>query len=145
LKWPEAPRIKEDAMKIRISLGLILASGLALAVGGCSQESASNTSTGQAYAPQPGASVGTAVTSNKAENNVNRQFSLAVKCPGVHYLKKKGWTNQQIMQQMQLMEDQIGACEVWSANQPKGFVPPPPPGTAAAGTPPPASNTTKTQ
>lgn len=133
-------------MKIRIGLGLILASGLALAVGGCSQGSSSgNAAPGQAYAPQPGESVGTAVTSNRSTSEVNRQFSLAVKCPGVHYLKKKGWTNQQIMQQMQLMEDQIGACEVWSANQPKGFVPPPPPGAAAAGAPPPAAGTTKTQ
>jgi hypothetical protein len=133
-------------MKTRISLGLILASGLALAVvGGCSQESASTSATGQAMAPPSGENVGTAVTSNKSTSEVNRQFSLAVKCPGVHYLKKKGWTDQQIMQQMQLMEDQIGACEVWTANQPKGFVPPPPPGAAAAGVPAPASNTTKTQ
>jgi hypothetical protein len=133
-------------MKITIGLGLILASGLALAVAGCSQQSSgSNAPPGQAYAPPPGEPVGTAVTSNKASTDVDRQFSLAVKCPGVHYLKKKGWTNQQIMQQMQLMEDQIGDCEVWSANQPKGFVPPPPPGAAAAGAPPPAAGTTKTQ
>ena len=133
-------------MKVRFGLGLVMVAGLALAAAGCSQEAASNTATGQLMAPTSSGAVGTASTSNKATSDVNRTFSLAVKCPGVHYLKKKGWTDQQIMEQMQLMQDQIGACEVWTANQPKGFVPPPPPGAAAAGNAAPsAGGATKTQ
>jgi hypothetical protein len=55
-----------------------------------------------------------------------------VKCPGVHWEKTHGWSNQQIMQQESLEEDDIPACEQWVQAQPKGYVPPPPGGAAPA-------------
>ena len=61
-----------------------------------------------------------------------RNFNLSVKCPGVHYLKKKGWSDQQIMQQESVEEQDIPACERWVAAQPKGYVPPAPAGTPVA-------------
>ncbi|MGA8794071.1 hypothetical protein [Candidatus Binatus sp.] len=108
--------MKEDAMKRKI--GLALASGLALLVAGCASQSSSG---GNAA---PGSAAPTETTA--------RNFNLAVKCPGVHYLKTKGWSNQQIMQQESVEEQDIPACEQWVQAQPKGYVPPPPPGTPMA-------------
>ncbi len=98
-------------------IGLALASGLALLIAGCASQSTSG---------------GNAAPSSSAPASTERNFNLAVKCPGVHYLKKKGWTDQQIMQQESLEESDIPACEQWVQAQPKGYVPPPPPGTTAA-------------
>ena len=104
-------------------IGLALATGLALLVAGCaSQGGGAGGATGAAPAGAPAAST-------------SRNFNLAVKCPGVHYLKTKGWTDQQIMQQESLEESDIPACEAWVQAQPKGYVPAPPPGTVAAKAP----------
>ncbi|MGB8414514.1 MAG: hypothetical protein WCE23_16995 [Candidatus Binatus sp.] len=99
-------------------IGLVLASGLALLVAGCASQSSSG---GNAA---PGSAAPTESTA--------RNFNLSVKCPGVHYLKKKGWSDQQIMQQESVEEQDIPACEQWVAAQPKGYVPPPPAGTPVA-------------
>jgi hypothetical protein len=110
--------LKEDAMKRKI--GLVLASGLALLIAGCaSQGGGAGGTTGTAPANAPGEST-------------SRNFNLSVKCPGVHYLKKKGWSDQQIMQQESVEAQDIPACEQWVKAQPKGYVPPPPPGTPTA-------------
>ena len=104
-------------------IGLVLASGLAMVVAGCASQGggtsgAGGTAAGTASADQPAAA---------------RNFNLAVKCPGVHYLKTHGWTEQQIVQQESLTEaSDIPACEEWVAHQPKGFVPAPPPGSTSA-------------
>jgi hypothetical protein len=99
-------------------IGLALASGLALLVAGCASQS---TSGGNAAPGSAAPAISTA-----------RDFNLSVKCPGVHYLKKKGWSDQQIMQQESLEEADIPACEQWVAAQPKGYVPPPPAGSPVA-------------
>ncbi len=117
-------------------IGLALATGLALLVAGCASQSSSGGTGGAAAAP--------AQTPAVAETA--RNFNLAVKCPGVHWEKKHGWSDAQIMQQESVEEQDIPACEQWVAAQPKGYVPPPPGGTMAAkgpsspsgGTPPPA-------
>src|ERR1035437_8511318 len=75
-------RLKEDAMKRKI--GFALASGLALLVAGCANQSSSG---GNAA---PGSAAPTSSTA--------RNFNLSVKCPGVHWEKTHGWSNQQIMQ-----------------------------------------------
>ena len=118
-------------------IGLALATGLALLIAGCASQGSSGGGGGapgkESSAPAPtGAAASTA-----------RNFNLAVKCPGVHWEKTHGWSNQQIMQQESLEEDDIPACEQWVQAQPKGYVPPPPGGavaekgsTAPAGAPP---------
>jgi len=98
-------------------IGLALASGLALLVAGCASQSSSGAGAGST-AP--------------ATTETARDFNLAVKCPGVHWEKTHGWSNQQIMQQESLEESDIPACEQWVQAQPKGYVPPPPPGTPVA-------------
>jgi len=130
-------------MKTRV--GLALASGLLFAVAGCAA-----TGGGGAAAPSTGPMVETGQTikvTSRSYAPVTRQFNVAVKCPGVAYLKKKGWTDQEIMQQLQLMQEQVGACQAWVDERPKGYVPPPPPGTAAAAAveQKPAAPATKTQ
>ena len=105
-------------------IGLALATGLALLIAGCASESSSggaSSSGKESSAPAPtGAAASTA-----------RNFNLAVKCPGVHWEKKHGWSDQQIMQQESVEEEDIPACEQWVQAQPKGYVPPPPGGTVA--------------
>ena len=64
-----------------------------------------------------------------------RDFNLRVKCPGIHELKVHGWSDQQIIQQLSVSQEDIPACEAWVQNQPKGYVPPPPPGSAVAKAP----------
>lgn len=104
-------------------IGFALASGLALLVAGCA-------SSGGGAGGAGGAAAGTQAA---AEPAATRNFNLAVKCPGVHYLKKHGWTDQQIMEQESLTEAaDIPACEEWVANQPKGYVPGAPAGSTAA-------------
>jgi hypothetical protein len=103
-------------------IGLALATGLALLIAGCASQGGGSASSsgggGGASAPGPAASTA-------------RNFNLAVKCPGVHWEKTHGWTNQQIMDQESLDEQDIPACEQWVQAQPKGYVPPPPGGTVA--------------
>ena len=111
-------------------IGLALATGLALLIAGC----ASQGSTGSSGGPGAGAggTVGVAPAGNPEASSTARNFNLAVKCPGVHWEKTHGWSNQQIMQQESLDENDIPACEQWVAAQPKGYVPPPPAGSTAA-------------
>jgi hypothetical protein len=111
--------LKEDAMKRMI--GFALATGLALLVAGCADSSRS-TPAGEGTAVAPGAGAPAAT----------RNFNLAVKCPGVHWEKTHGWSDQQIMQQEAMDASEIPACEAWVQAQPKGYVPPPPPGVAPA-------------
>jgi hypothetical protein len=106
---------------MRRAIGLLLASGLAFMVAGCA-----STGGGGAAAPAGGQAAQGGEATASAESM--RDFNLRVKCPGVHTLKEHGWTNQQIMAQMGVNEDEIPACERWVASQPKGYVPPPPAG-----------------
>ena len=105
-------------------IGLALATGLALLIAGCSSQSTSGGSAGGGAAGAP--------AGNPAVASTARNFNLAVKCPGVHWEKKHGWSDQQIMQQESLEAEDIPACEQWVQAQPKGYVPPPPGGTAPA-------------
>ena len=101
-------------------IGLALAMGLALLIAGCASQSSS------------GAGAGSTAPASAPATATSRNFNLAVKCPGVHYLKTKGWSDQQIMQQESIEEQDIPACEQWVQAQPKGYVPPPPAGTPVA-------------
>jgi hypothetical protein len=102
-------------------IGLVLATGLALLIAGCSGQSTSGGAGGGGSPAPTGAAATTA-----------RNFNLAVKCPGVHWEKTHGWADSQIMQQESLEADDIPACEQWVQAQPKGYVPPPPGGAMAA-------------
>ena len=110
---------------MRRMIGFALASGLALLVAGCAGQGG-----GEKFPAGPGETSSAAVRANVPA--ATRNFNLAVKCPGVHWEKTHGWSNQQIMQQESLDENDIPACEQWVAAQPKGYVPPPPPGTPTA-------------
>ena len=101
-------------------IGLALAMGLALLIAGCASQSGGSSSGGGGSAPPVAAA------------STSRNFNLAVKCPGVHWEKTHGWTDQQIMDQESLDSQDIPACEQWVQAQPKGYVPPPPGGTAPA-------------
>jgi hypothetical protein len=113
-------------------IGLALATGLALLIAGCASQSSS--SGGGAPGKESSAPAPTGAAATTARN-----FNLAVKCPGVHWEKTHGWSNQQIMQQESLEEDDIPACEQWVQAQPKGYVPPPPGGAVAAKAPTPGA------
>jgi hypothetical protein len=105
---------------MRRTIGLLLASGLAMLVAGCASTGGGGATAG-----------GTAATSGgttAAPTESMRNFNLRVKCPGVHTLKLHGWTDQQIQAQLSVEPEDIAACEKWVAEQPKGYVPPPPPG-----------------
>jgi hypothetical protein len=102
-------------------IGLALATGLALLIAGCASQSGGSAGGGSSAAPP-----------SEAVTSTSRNFNLAVKCPGVHWEKTHGWSNEQIMQQESLDEQDIPACEQWVQAQPKGYVPPPPGGTVAA-------------
>jgi hypothetical protein len=104
---------------MRRTIGLLLASGLAILVAGCA-----STGGGAAPAGATGATGGAAAGPTESMRN----FNLRVKCPGVHTLKMHGWTDQQIQAQLNVEPEDITACEKWVAEQPKGYVPPPPPG-----------------
>ena len=104
-------------------IGLALATGLALLIAGCASQSSSG---GGAPGKESSAPAPTGAAATTARN-----FNLAVKCPGVHWEKTHGWSNEQIMQQESLEADDIPACEQWVQAQPKGYVPPPPGGTVA--------------
>jgi hypothetical protein len=100
---------------------LALATGLALLVAGCASDSTSGGGSAPAQSP--------------AVSSTSRNFNLAIKCPGVHWEKTHGWSDQQIMEQESLDEQDIPACEQWVQAQPKGYVPPPPGGAMAAKAP----------
>jgi len=110
-------------------IGLALGAGLALFVAGCSSQGG-----GEKFPAGPGqtGSEATRAGNPAASSATARNFNLAVKCPGVHWEKTHGWSNEKIMEQESLEADDIPACEQWVQAQPKGYVPPPPPGTVAA-------------
>jgi len=108
-------------------IGLALATGLALLIAGCASQGSSGGSSAGGGGKESSGPAPTGAAASTARN-----FNLAVKCPGVHWEKTHGWSNQQIMQQESLEEDDIPACEQWVQAQPKGYVPPPPGGTAPA-------------
>ena len=112
---------------MRRTIGLLLAGGLAFMVAGCASTGGGGAGTTPAAAVSAGgqASQQTAAVDT---SRVARDFNLRVKCPGVHEEKIHGWTDQQIMAQESVAEEDIPACMAWVENQPKGFVPPPPPG-----------------
>ena len=110
-------------------IGLALGAGLALLIAGCSGQSSSGG--GEKFPAGPG-QTGDATRNNAPASSTARNFNLAVKCPGVHWEKTHGWSNEKIMEQESLEADDIPACEQWVQAQPKGYVPPPPPGTVAA-------------
>jgi hypothetical protein len=121
---------------------LLFSAGLAF-LAGCANQGGG---TASASAPAGGqeAQGGTSAASAGGGESM-RDFNLRVKCPGVHELKMHGWSDQQIVQQLSVSQDDIPACEAWVRAQPKGYVPPPPPGTTAAAAPkavptPPAAN-----
>lgn len=109
---------------------LLFSAGLAFLVAGCANQGG-----GGAGAPAGGQAAQGGTAAASASDTSMRDFNLRVKCPGVHELKQHGWSDQQIVQQLGVSQDDIPACESWVQQQPKGYVPPPPPGTAAAGAP----------
>ena len=82
------PRLKEDAMKRKI--GLTLATGLALLVAGCSSQGGGSSLAARRRALR---------RRQPQLRQRARNFNLAVKCPGVHWEKTHGWSDQQIMEQ----------------------------------------------
>jgi hypothetical protein len=115
-------------MKRKIALAL--ATALTLLIAGCASQGG-----GEKFPSGPGQTGSEATRSGTQVSSTARNFNLAVKCPGVHWEKTHGWSNQQIMQQESLDEQDIPACEQWVQAQPKGYVPPPPGGTQEAKAP----------
>jgi len=102
-----------------------VASAVVLLMAGCAAMTGSE--------PQSAASKGAGATVAAATGAGSvRDFNIEVKCPGVAYLKKQGWSDEQIVAQLSMQADQIPACIQWVESQPKGFVPPPPGGAAPA-------------
>ncbi|HVN63351.1 MAG TPA: hypothetical protein VMT58_01845 [Candidatus Binataceae bacterium] len=106
-------------------IGLALATGLALVIAGCAAQEEGGGGGGGAAAAGGG--------------EASRNFNLAVKCPGVHWEKSHGWSDDKIMEHESIDQSDIAACEDWAKQQPKGYVPPPAPGT----TPPPVKPAAK--
>jgi len=108
------------------SFEVALASALTLLIAACASLP------GGSAAPAGGQAggAGSAVASAAGQGGV-RDFNLQVKCPGVAYLKKQGWSDEQILTQLNMEQYQIPACVEWVESQPKGFVPPPPGGAPA--------------
>ncbi len=113
---------------MRRTIGLLLAGGLAVMVTGCASTSGGGAGATTATAGAAKGQVASTESANPDVSRVAHDFNLRVKCPGVHEEKIHGWTDQQIMEQESVSEQDIPACMAWVENQPKGFVPPPPPG-----------------
>ncbi|HUO04098.1 MAG TPA: hypothetical protein VMU16_02765 [Candidatus Binataceae bacterium] len=107
-------------------IGLTLAAGLVICLAGCAAE-------------EGGA--GGAAAGGEAVPDTARNFNLAVKCPGIHWQKSHGWSNEKIMEHESVDEGDIDACEKWEKAQEKGYVPAAAGGGAApaAGAPAPAA------
>lgn len=112
------------------TIGLALATGLALLVAGCGAGQM-----GSQPPSGPGDTSSAATRSSVVAPAATRNFNLAVKCPGVHWEKVHKWSDEQIMQQESIDQGDIPACEQWVAAQPKGYVPPPPGGATASAKP----------
>lgn len=114
---------------MRRTIGMLLAGGLAVMfAAGCASTSGSSSSAGTTTGEAASSSGAGQQTASADSSRVARDFNLRVKCPGVHEEKTHGWTDQQIMAQESVVEEDIPACMAWVAEQPKGFVPPPPAG-----------------
>jgi len=120
-------------------VGVLLATaGLAFLVAGCANQ-------GGGAAPSGGGQAASSGNETAAVNTSDiRDFNLRVKCPGIVELKKHGWSDQQIMQQLSVGQDDIPACQHWAQQQQRGYVPPPPPGTSAAAKPAPSAGASPT-
>jgi hypothetical protein len=90
-----------------------MAAAMMLVIAGCSSTS-TQTSTAPGFA------------TDSAAENTTPNLDFAAKCPGVHYAKLQAWTDDQIMQQENIKQGDIPACEKWIASQPSGYVPPRP-------------------
>ncbi|MFZ1890487.1 MAG: hypothetical protein WAU33_20870 [Candidatus Binataceae bacterium] len=113
---------------MRRTIGMLLAGGLAVMfAAGCASTSGGGSSAGTT-GEAAGSSGAGQQTASADSSRVARDFNLRVKCPGVHEEKIHGWTDQQIMAQESVAEEDIPACMAWVQEQPKGFVPPPPAG-----------------
>ncbi|HUY29349.1 MAG TPA: hypothetical protein VMV27_18225 [Candidatus Binataceae bacterium] len=120
---------------MRRTIGLLLAAGLAFMVAGCASTSGGGAgTTGTTTAATTGSQAGQQ-TASVDTSKVARDFNLRVKCPGVHEEKLHGWSDQKIMTQESVSEEDIPACMTWVQNQPKGYVPPPPAGYVAKAAP----------
>ena len=106
---------------MKLTVGLTLASGLALLVAGCAGAGGGSGSSG-------GGEGSAADTKQIASAAGVRDFNLQVKCPGIHLEKTKlKWDDDKIMTHENVTPDEIASCERFTASQPKGYVPPPPP------------------
>jgi len=115
---------------MKLTVGLTLASGLALLVaGGCAA-----TGGGSGAASGGGdATASSAGGTQTASASGVRDFNLQVKCPGIHLEKTKlKWDDDKIMTHENVTPEEIASCEAFTAAQPKGYVPPPPAGTPGA-------------
>ncbi len=110
------------------TIGFALASGLALVVAGCANMGGMPSNYPVEHANEPASA-----TKAVAQGDI-RNFNLAVKCPGVHWEKTHGWSDDKIIQHETIDSNDIASCEQWVANQPKGYVPPPPAGYASKNT-----------
>src|SRR5437879_5020239 len=116
---------------MRPTIGLLLASaGFAFLVAGCANQGGGAGASAGAGASSGGGA--TAASAAGGDTSNLRDFNLRVKCPGVHELKVHGWSDQQIMQQLSVEQNDIPACEQWVQSQPKGYVPPTPGGGTGA-------------
>ncbi len=113
---------------MRRTIGMLLAGGLAVMFAAGCASTGGGSSAGTTTGASAGSSGAGQQTASADSSRVARDFNLRVKCPGVHEEKVHGWTDQQIMAQESVVEEDIPACMAWVAEQPKGFVPPPPAG-----------------
>jgi hypothetical protein len=114
-------------MKRTICWPLVL--GLALLIAGCAPGGGY---TGSPTATRQAATAGS--NTDAAATGPARDFNLRVKCPGIHLEKTNfKWSDRQIMTHENVTLEQIGQCEVWSATQPKGYVPTAPVGPGGKG------------
>jgi hypothetical protein len=97
---------------LKNSIALSLCASLLFILAGCSSNA------GNSSAP------GAASDSTAEARTPNLDF--AKECPGVHYEKLQGWTDAQIIQQKNIREGDIAACQQWIAAQPPGYTPPMP-------------------
>ena len=111
---------------MKLTVGLTLASGLALLVAGCAGAGGGSGSSG-------GGEGSAGDTKQIASAAGVRDFNLQVKCPGIHLEKTKlKWDDDKIMTHENVTPDEIASCERFTASQPKGYVPPPPGGSPSA-------------
>jgi hypothetical protein len=104
--------IKTWRMALKNIIGLALSLALMLVVASCSSTAQNTNPAGAA--------------TDSAAENTTPNLDFAAKCPGVHYAKLQAWTDTQVMQQENIKQGDIPACQQWIASQPAGYVPPTP-------------------